>query len=74
MLEVHDLTIRFGGITALDGVGFNVERGTMAGLIGPNGAGKTTLFNCLTRRYEADEGRVAYAGEDLLAKPPHAIA
>jgi branched-chain amino acid transport system ATP-binding protein len=74
MLEVHDLTVRFGGITALDGVGFTVERGTMAGLIGPNGAGKTTLFNCLTRRYEADDGRVAYEGEDLLAKPPHAIA
>ncbi|GAA2429676.1 ABC transporter ATP-binding protein [Actinomadura vinacea] len=74
MLEVHDLTVRFGGITALDGVGFTVERGEMVGLIGPNGAGKTTLFNCLTRRYQANAGRVGYEGRDLLAEPPHAIA
>jgi branched-chain amino acid transport system ATP-binding protein len=74
MLEVDDLTVRFGGITALDGVGFDVERGEMVGLIGPNGAGKTTLFNCLTRRYEANSGRVGYQGRDLLTEPPHAIA
>ncbi|GIH98354.1 ABC transporter ATP-binding protein [Planobispora takensis] len=74
MLEVHDLTVRFGGITALEGVGFSVRDGEMVGLIGPNGAGKTTLFNCLTRRYEADGGSVVYEGGDLLAVPPHAIA
>ncbi|MFI6517058.1 ABC transporter ATP-binding protein [Spirillospora sp. NPDC050679] len=74
LLEVSDLTVRFGGITALDRVGFTVETGRMVGLIGPNGAGKTTLFNCLTRRYTADEGAVAYAGTDLLAAAPHAIA
>ncbi|MFF5264461.1 ABC transporter ATP-binding protein [Actinomadura viridis] len=74
MLEVHDLTVRFGGITALDGVGFRVERGEMVGLIGPNGAGKTTLFNCLTRRCAAGAGRIGYSGRDLLAVPPHAIA
>ncbi|NRQ33276.1 ABC transporter ATP-binding protein [Nonomuraea sp. NN258] len=74
MLEVRDLTVRFGGITALDGVGFGVERGEMVGLIGPNGAGKTTLFNCLTRRHAADAGSVTYEGENLLARPPHAIA
>ncbi|HEY9523838.1 MAG TPA: ABC transporter ATP-binding protein [Thermopolyspora sp.] len=73
MLEVHDLTVRFGGITALDGVGFSVERGELVGLIGPNGAGKTTLFNTLTRRYDADAGAVMYEGRDLLAVPPHAI-
>ncbi|SDJ35348.1 ABC transporter ATP-binding protein [Nonomuraea jiangxiensis] len=74
MLEVHDLTVRFGGITALDGVGFDVGRGEMVGLIGPNGAGKTTLFNCLTRRYDADSGTVSYEGRDLTSVAPHAIA
>ncbi|TNY36879.1 ABC transporter ATP-binding protein [Thermomonospora catenispora] len=74
MLEVRDLTVRFGGITALDGVGCTVEQGEMVGLIGPNGAGKTTLFNCLTRRYDADSGSIRYQGRDLLALPPHAIA
>jgi branched-chain amino acid transport system ATP-binding protein len=74
MLEVHDLTVRFGGITALDGVGFSVRRGEMVGLIGPNGAGKTTLFNCLTRRYDPGAGTIRYEGENLLAVPPHGIA
>ena len=74
MLEVHDLTVRFGGITALDGVGFGVAGGEMVGLIGPNGAGKTTLFNCLTRRYDPDAGSVTYEGTDLTRLPPHAIA
>lgn len=73
MLEIDGLTVRFGGITALDGVGFSVRRGGLVGLIGPNGAGKTTLFNCLTRRYTADEGTITYEGRDLLALPPHAI-
>ncbi|MGA5764185.1 ABC transporter ATP-binding protein [Nonomuraea bangladeshensis] len=73
MLEVRDLTVRFGGITALHGVSFAVARGEMVGLIGPNGAGKTTLFNCLTRRYEADSGVIAYEGTDLRAVAPHAI-
>ncbi|RVX45570.1 amino acid/amide ABC transporter ATP-binding protein 1 (HAAT family) [Nonomuraea polychroma] len=74
MLEVHDLTVRFGGITALDGVGFEVAPGEMVGLIGPNGAGKTTLFNCLTRRYDADSGTVTYEGRDLTAVAPYTIA
>ncbi|WP_433435628.1 ABC transporter ATP-binding protein [Nonomuraea sp. CA-141351] len=74
MLEVDDLTVRFGGITALDGVGFEVGRGEMVGLIGPNGAGKTTLFNCLTRRYDPDSGTIVYEGGDLTAVAPYAIA
>ncbi|NJP94188.1 ABC transporter ATP-binding protein [Nonomuraea sp. FMUSA5-5] len=74
MLEVHDLTVRFGGITALDGVGFGVAGGEMVGLIGPNGAGKTTLFNCLTRRCTPQSGSITYEGEDLVAAAPHAIA
>jgi branched-chain amino acid transport system ATP-binding protein len=74
MLAVDGITMRFGGITALDGVGFAVEQGTAVGLIGPNGAGKTTLFNCLTRRCTPDEGTVRYEGQDLLSLPPHTVA
>ncbi|MES4889700.1 ABC transporter ATP-binding protein [Streptomyces sp. NPDC096012] len=74
MLAVDGITVRFGGITALDGVAFTVEPGTAVGLIGPNGAGKTTLFNCLTRRCTPDGGEVRFEGEDLLALPPHAVA
>ncbi len=74
MLEVADLTVRFGGITALDGVGLTVTRGETLGLIGPNGAGKNTLFNCLTRRYTAGQGTIRYEGRDLLTVAPHGIA
>ncbi|MCK2213805.1 ABC transporter ATP-binding protein [Actinomadura sp. ATCC 31491] len=74
MLEVRDLTVRFGGITALDGVSFAVTRGEMVGLIGPNGAGKTTLFNCLTRRHPAGSGTITYEGTDLRDVPPYAVA
>ena len=52
ILDVQDLTIRFGGVTALDDVSFDVPEGCVCGLIGPNGAGKTTLFNCVSRLYE----------------------
>ncbi|MCF6524410.1 ABC transporter ATP-binding protein [Streptomyces sp. JJ36] len=74
MLTVDGITVRFGGITALDGVGFSVGKHTAVGLIGPNGAGKTTLFNCLTRRCTPDAGNVRYEDSDLLAMPPHTVA
>ena len=70
-LSVEDVTRRFGGIVALDGVSLVAEEGTITGLIGPNGAGKTTLFNVLTRLYKADSGAVTFAGEDLLRTPPY---
>ena len=73
MLAVRDVTLRFGGIVALDGVTFEVERGTIAGLIGPNGAGKTTAFNVITRLYTPDAGEVELDGETLLKTPPHGI-
>lgn len=74
MLEISGLTVRFGGITALDDVGFTVATGEMVGLIGPNGAGKTTLFNCLTRRCSPTSGAVSYLGTDLLKVRPDLMA
>ncbi|MEO7392107.1 MAG: ABC transporter ATP-binding protein [Ramlibacter sp.] len=74
LLEVTGVTVRFGGITALDGITFSVMPGTIAGLIGPNGAGKTTLFNCLSRLYTFSEGQILFEGQPLTDTPPHRIA
>ena len=68
------MSVRFGGIVALDRVSFVVARGHILGLIGPNGAGKTTLFNCLSRLYTFSDGRIAFEGRSLLETPPHRIA
>ncbi len=74
MLQVDGVTVRFGGITALDKVSFNVAQGHIVGLIGPNGAGKTTLFNCLSRLYSYSEGAIRFEGRSLLETPTHGIA
>jgi branched-chain amino acid transport system ATP-binding protein len=74
LLEVSGVTVRFGGITALDQVSFAVMPATIAGLIGPNGAGKTTLFNCLSRLYTFSEGKILFEGRSLTESPPHRIA
>jgi branched-chain amino acid transport system ATP-binding protein len=74
ILSVRDLTVRFGGIVALDSVTFDVPEGQIVGLIGPNGAGKTTLFNCLSRIYAPDRGEITFRDRSLLASPPHRIA
>ena len=63
LLQVQDVTVRFGGIVALDGVSFDVAEGDIVGLIGPNGAGKTTLFNCLSRLYTPDNGDIMFEEE-----------
>ena len=60
LLAVRDLTVRFGGIVALENVAFDVGEGQIVGLIGPNGAGKTTLFNCLSRIYTPDRGDIRF--------------
>ena len=73
LLEVSDVSVRFGGIVALDKVSFGIEAGQIAGLIGPNGAGKTTLFNCLSRLYEC-EGSIRFDGHPILELPRHRIA
>jgi branched-chain amino acid transport system ATP-binding protein len=73
LLEVKDVTLRFGGIVALDGVSFEVERGHVSGLIGPNGAGKTTAFNVITRLYKPDSGEVLFEGSSLLKQPAYKI-
>jgi branched-chain amino acid transport system ATP-binding protein len=74
VLETSGVVVRFGGVVALDGLTFTVEPGQICGLIGPNGAGKTTLFNCVSRLYTPNEGRIRFDGEDLLARGPHEIA
>lgn len=74
LLEVRDVTVKFGGITALDGLSFDVGRRSIAGLIGPNGAGKTTMFNVISRVYQARWGTVSLDGQDLLALPAHRVA
>jgi branched-chain amino acid transport system ATP-binding protein len=74
VLDVTEVTVRFGGIVALDGLSFSIERGQICGLIGPNGAGKTTMFNCVSRIYEPTSGVIRFQGHDLLEVPPHGIA
>jgi branched-chain amino acid transport system ATP-binding protein len=71
LLEVRDLTVRFGGVVALDRVSFDVNAGEVVALIGPNGAGKTTLFNVITRVYRPGGGTVALDGEPVLKLAPH---
>jgi branched-chain amino acid transport system ATP-binding protein len=73
-LLVKDVSIRFGGIVALDRVAFSIDEGQIVGLIGPNGAGKTTLFNCVSRLYTPDAGEIHFERRSLLGVPPHRIA
>jgi branched-chain amino acid transport system ATP-binding protein len=65
LLQIEDLTMRFGGIVALEAVTFSVDKGRITGLIGPNGAGKTTLFNCLSRLYRQARGEILLNGQSL---------
>jgi branched-chain amino acid transport system ATP-binding protein len=73
-LRVEDLTMRFGGITAVDGASFSIESGTMTGLIGPNGAGKSTTFNCITGVHDPTAGTVYFQGDDITGLAPYTIA
>jgi branched-chain amino acid transport system ATP-binding protein len=74
LLEVHDLTKRFGGLTANDGISLAVAAGELVGIIGPNGAGKTTLFNCIAGIHATDAGRIIFDSHDITRMKAHDIA
>jgi branched-chain amino acid transport system ATP-binding protein len=74
ILEVDDLLLRFGGISALDRVSLKVKRGSILAIIGPNGAGKTSLINCITRFYRQQEGKIFFEGSSIDKLGSHAIA
>ncbi|MBC7630970.1 ABC transporter ATP-binding protein [Aeromicrobium sp.] len=71
LLEVDSLTVRYGGLVALDEARLRVERGSLVGLIGPNGAGKTTMIDCLTGFTPATSGTVVFDGHDVTSLPAH---
>jgi ABC-type branched-subunit amino acid transport system ATPase component len=73
-LQVRGLTKRFGGLTAVHDLDFDVAEGEILGVIGPNGAGKSTTFNLIAGTYAATAGEVRFAGEPILGLPPHEIA
>lgn len=76
ILKVENVTRRFGGVTAIDGVSFEVRQGQIVSVIGPNGAGKTTLFNCITGLYRPDEGSMYFGDSQMLLNrmQPYEIA
>ena len=73
MLEVKDLTIKFGGLVAVSNFSLNIGEKEVVGLIGPNGAGKTTVFNMLTGVYAPTSGTISYLGEDIQGLKPYII-
>ncbi len=73
VLEAKDIVMRFGGLTAVNNVSFQVHEGEILGLIGPNGAGKTTFFNCLTGMYKPTSGSVRLGGKQLPPKPREVV-
>jgi len=74
LLQVENMSRRFGGLTAVSDLSFEIEEGGIHGLIGPNGAGKTTTFNVICGFYQPSSGRVVYAGRDISGMRPSAIA
>jgi branched-chain amino acid transport system ATP-binding protein len=74
LLRTEQLTVRFGGLTALDNVDFEIRRGEIRAIIGPNGAGKSTFFNCLTGVLRPTSGRILFNGENIAGLPPNLIS
>ena len=73
MLEIKDMTMRFGGLVAVDKLNLEVKEGELVSLIGPNGAGKTTVFNVLTGLYPSAEGNISFGGENITGKSPQQV-
>jgi branched-chain amino acid transport system ATP-binding protein len=74
LLQISDLSKRFGGLQAVDRLSLTVNEGEILGLIGPNGAGKSTVFNLINGVYPPDSGRIVFAGQDITGERPHRIA
>ncbi len=75
LLEVNNITMRFGGVTAISGVSFDVYEDELFAIIGPNGAGKTSIFNCLNAVYHPQEGSIKMQGKEVIgSKPPETVA
>ena len=74
LLKIDSVAKKFGGLSAVSGVTFEVEQGTVIGLIGPNGAGKTTLFNCINGTLPITEGKILFEGTDITQRKSHEIA
>ena len=74
LLQVQEVSKRFGGLQALSNVTFDLPEGEILGLIGPNGAGKTTLFNCINGIYAPEEGQVRFKGQEITGKKPYRLA
>jgi branched-chain amino acid transport system ATP-binding protein len=74
VLEFDDVHLSFAGVTAIDGVSFDVDDGELFAIIGPNGAGKTSIFNCINGIYKPQRGRILWKGEDIVGKKPYRIA
>jgi branched-chain amino acid transport system ATP-binding protein len=74
LFQAEEISIRFGGIRAVDAVSFSVEPGEVFSIIGPNGAGKTTIFNLISRIYQPTAGRLVFDGQDVTRTPAHRIA
>jgi branched-chain amino acid transport system ATP-binding protein len=74
LLRTEGLTVRFGGLTALDNVNFEIRKGEIRAIIGPNGAGKSTFFNCLTGVIRPTSGRILFNGENIAGLPPNLIS
>ncbi len=74
LFTAENLAINFGGVKAVDGVNFDIQKGECFTIIGPNGAGKTTIFNLISRIYDSTEGKMTFDGQDITTTPPHDIA